>query len=474
MHCIITQEHPSFLAPHVILTPMEIELKKWSHGGEALAFVNGKPIFVPGGVPGDVVQVHVISEKKQYSRALIDRVLTAGPERVTPPCPVYADCGGCQWQHATYTEQLKARRQLLIETLHKVGGWDSELLAERVAPVWGMEQPWAYRNKAQFPVQNIAGKLQMGFYQHRSHQVIPLEHCLIQHDVMNELLVYLQDSLQTLQAQGLTAYDEASHTGLLRHVVLRHGFKTRQTLVGFVTTSAAQHLLQPLAQELMERFPTVKGVVSNLNPERTNRILGQTTDVLAGQAFYTDQLGTFHFDVSLPAFFQVNPMQTERLYDCAAQFLTPSEGQYERLLDAYSGAGTLSLWLSTIAKTVVGVESNRAAVNNAVSNAERNGVANVRFVHDKVENVINDCITGVDAMLVDPPRKGCEEKVLKAFIASDIPQLVYISCNPATLARDSALLRRGGFDLMQCQPVDMFPQTHHLETVARFQRIVLN
>jgi 23S rRNA (uracil1939-C5)-methyltransferase len=453
---------------------MEIELEKWSHGGEALAFIKGKPLFVPGGVPGDVVKVRIISEKKQYGRALIESVMTAGPERITPPCPVYAECGGCQWQHTTYGEQLRAKRQLLIETLHKVGGWESELLAERVSPVWGMETPWTYRNKAQFPVQNIAGQLRLGFYQHRSHQVIPLEHCMIQHELMNDLLAYLQDALQALQAQGLTAYNEASHTGILRHVVLRHGFKTGQTLVGFVTTTPVQHLLQPLAQELMERFPTVKGVVSNLNPDRTNRILGQVTESLAGQTFYTDQLGAFQFDVSLPAFFQVNPLQTEKLYDCAAQFLTPSQGQYASLLDAYSGAGTLSLWLSNIAKSVVGVESNRAAIDNAISNAQRNGVNNVRFVHDKVENVISDCITGVDAMLVDPPRKGCEEKVLKAFIASDIPQLVYISCNPATLARDSALLRRGGFDLMQCQPVDMFPQTHHLETVARFQRIVLN
>ena len=257
-------------------------------------------------------------------------------------------------------------------------------------------------------------------------------------------------------------------------MVLRHGFKTHQTLVGFVTTAPAQHLLKPLAQKLMAHFPTVKGVVLNLNPERTNRILGQVTTSLAGQTFYTDQLGDLRFEVSLPAFFQVNPSQTEKLYDCAAQFLTPPEGPYERLLDAYSGAGTLSLWLSNIARSVVGVESNRAAIDNAMDNARRNGVHNVSFIHDKVEHVISDCITGVDAMLVDPPRKGCEEKVLKAFIASDIPQLVYISCNPATLARDSAILRRGGFDLVACQPVDMFPQTHHLETVARFQRLVLN
>ena len=147
MHCIITQEYPSFFAPHVILTPMEIELEKWSHGGESLAFIDGKPLFVPGGVPGDVVQVRVISEKKQYRRALIESVLAAGPERTVPPCPVYASCGGCQWQHTRYAEQLRAKRQLLIETLHKVGGWDSTLLAERVAPVWGMETPWAYRNK---------------------------------------------------------------------------------------------------------------------------------------------------------------------------------------------------------------------------------------------------------------------------------------------------------------------------------------
>lgn len=453
---------------------MEIELEKWSHGGEALAFVDGKPLFVPGGVPGDRVRVKPISEKKQYGRALIETVLRPASERVEPPCPVYDHCGGCQWQHTDYSEQLRAKRQLLIETLHKVGGWDTSLLEERVAPVWGMDDPWHYRNKAQFPVQQVKGTLQMGFYQHRSHQVMPLSHCLIQHEVMNKLLRYLQTALQELQAQGLTAYDEQSHRGLLRHVVLRHGFKTRQTLIGFVVTRPEAQLFKPLAEALMAAFPTVQGVVLNVNPDRTNRILGRVTQPLAGQDFYTDQLGDFQFDVSLPAFFQVNPLQTEKLYGCAADFLTPEQGKYHTLLDAYSGAGTLSLWLASIAEQVIGVESNGAAVANAESNARRNGVPNVRFIQDKVENVIAECLPGVDAMLVDPPRKGCDEKVLRAFMASIIPQLVYISCNPATLARDSALLRRAGFDLAACQPVDMFPQTHHLETVVRFVRPVIN
>lgn len=453
---------------------MEIELEKWSHGGEALAFVEGKPLFVPGGVPGDRVRVQRISEKKHYGRALIQGIVQPAPERVEPPCPVYDHCGGCQWQHTAYAEQLRAKRQLLIETLHKVGGWDTALLQARVADVWGMDDPWHYRNKAQFPVQAVKGQLQMGFYQHRSHQVMPLSHCLIQHEHMNALLVYLQEALQDLQQQGLRAYDEQSHSGLLRHVVLRHGFKTGQTLVGFVTTASEERLLRPLAEALMATFPQVQGVVMNINPERTNRILGKVTQVLAGQDFYTDQLGNFQFDVSLPAFFQVNPVQTEKLYGCAADFLTPAQGTYDTLLDAYSGAGTLSLWLSHIARAVIGVESNGAAVANAEANARRNQVSNVRFIQDKVENVIAECLPGVDAMLVDPPRKGCDEKVLQAFIDSPIPQLVYISCNPATLARDSGLLRRAGFDLAACQPVDMFPQTHHLETVVRFVRPVID
>lgn len=453
---------------------MEIELEKWSHGGEALAFVDKKPVFVPGGVPGDRVQVNMISEKKQYGRALIQNILQAGPERIEPPCPVYQECGGCQWQHTHYAEQLRAKRQLLLETLCKVGGWAFEDIDNVVQPVWGMDNPWAYRNKAQFPVQLVNGKIQLGFYRHRSHQVMPLNHCLIQHEVMNEMLLFLQASLQDLQGQGLTAYDEASHHGFLRHVVIRHGFKTNESLVGFVATSdQGKGLLRSLAQQIMAHFPTVKGVVLNINPERTNRILGQTTEVLAGQDVYTDQLGEFAFDVSLPAFFQVNPVQTEKLYACAAEFLTPETGKYKTLLDAYSGAGTLSLWLSGIAEQVLGVEYNGAAVANARTNAQRNGVENVRFIKNKVESVIAECIPDIDAMLVDPPRKGCDAKVLRAFIDSDIPQLVYISCNPATLARDSALLRRAGFSLTACQPVDMFPQTYHLETVARFQRPVI-
>ncbi len=453
-----------------------LHLEKWSHGGEALAFDESArgpsthPVFVPGGVPGDVVTARIISSKKQYSRALIEELKTPGPARREAPCPVYEHCGGCQWQHTTDAEQLVAKRQLLIETLRKVGGWDMGHLQQVVQPVLGMETPWAYRNKAQFPVQRINGQLKLGFYAPRSHDLTPVEHCLIQHDLMNELLCFITEALQNMP--GLTPYDEQSHTGELRHVVLRHGFKTRQTLVGFVVNEQRPKRFEALAQQLLERFDHVKGVVLNLNAERTNRILGPQTLLLAGQDFYTDQLGDLHFDVSLPAFFQVNPLQTERLYNVAREFLTPVTGRYSTLLDAYSGAGTLSLWLAGLAESVIGVESNGAAVSNARANAKKNGVSGVRFIEDRVENVISGCIEQVDAMLVDPPRKGCDARVLQAFVKSDIPQLVYISCNPATLARDSKLLRQAGFALTACQPVDMFPQTHHLETVACFEREV--
>ena len=452
---------------------IQLKLDKWSHGGEGLAFEAHKPIFVPGGVPGDVVEAHLISEKKQYSRALIDNIIEAGPSRVEPPCPHYVSCGGCQWQHANYPEQLLAKRQLLIETLHKVGGWDTDQLEEAVEPVLGMENPWAYRNKAQFPVQNIDGEVTLGFYKPRSHELIPVDHCMIQHDKMNALLVYLQEKLRELDSQGLRAYNEAEHKGVLRHVVLRHGFKTNETMVGFVVTKKTpwfMSLFDTFAAEIMERFPEVKGVVINKNSKRTNRILGDDTTLIAGQAFYTDQLGDLKFDVSLPAFFQVNPAQAEKLYSSAAKFFQRKEGLYNTVLDAYSGAGTLSLWLASVAKQVIGVESNPNAVANARENAIKNNVSGVRFIEDRVENVIASCIEEVDAMLVDPPRKGCDPKVLEAFIASDIPQLVYISCNPATLARDSKILKRAGFKLSACQPVDMFPQTHHLETVSCFVR----
>lgn len=453
------------------LTPgleLELDIEKLIPGGEGLARYQGQSIFVPTGLPGDQIRAEIISSKPHYARALIREVLTASALRTEPPCPVVNECGGCQWQHQLYSSQLAQKRLLLLENMHQIGKWDAEKLQALCRPVLGMSEPWHYRNKGQFPFQNVAGKVQAGFYAPRSHQLVALTNCLIHHPVINQILAWVTEAVQQ---RGFSAYDENSHRGDLRHLIVRHGLKSGQTLVGFVCRSEAPAGLKLLGQELMRQFPSVVGVLQNINSERTNRILGPQTQLLCGRSSYLDQLDTLRFEVSLPSFFQVNPLQTEVLYQSVAQLaqLQPQD----TVIDAYSGAGTISLWLARQCKEVIGIEVVPEATRDAEANARLNGLERVRFLTGKVENLLPGLIRqtpGRPLLVLDPPRKGCEASVLQSVAASEAARVVYVSCNPATLARDSGLLRDSGFELTGLQPVDMFPHTHHLETVALFER----
>lgn len=438
-------------------------------GGEGLARHQGLTVFVPDALPGDHLDARLISVKKNYARALIHRVLQPGPQRISPPCALAERCGGCQWQHFAYAGQLQAKQTALLEVMQRLGGWPEALLAARCAPVLGMAEPVAYRNKAQFPLQSLQGQATLGFYAPRSHQLVPVDDCLIQPEPINAVLRSVQQWLQ--QHPELRAYDEASHSGLLRHLLIRHSVGTGQTLVGLVLRQPAAAQLLPLAEALRARHPEIVGVLQNIQPARGNRILGSETEVLSGSATYLEQLGPLHFELALPAFFQVNPQQTVILYDQVLAALQPIQGL--KVLDAYSGAGSISLWLARAGAQVLGLEIVPEATLNAQANARRNGLAaQCRFETGRVEDLLAGHLgrEAFDAVVLDPPRKGCEPAVLDALAGSAIDQLVYVSCNPATLARDSALLRAAGFELRSLQPVDMFPHTHHLETVAHFVR----
>lgn len=454
-----------------MLSPGErltLDIDKLVPGGEGLARHEGLAVFVPAGLPGDRLRARVISVKPGYARALIETVVQGGPTRVQPPCPVVEACGGCQWQHQAYAAQLEAKRTLLLETLAGIGGWEPAQLVAICAPVAGMTTPWHYRNKGQFPFQQVRGRLEAGFYAPRSHDLVPLTNCLIHHPRINEILAW---TVQAAREAGLSAYDERLRTGDLRHLIVRHGFATDQTLVGFVTRRPEVPGLPELARKLAATFPSVVGVVQNINPQPGNRILGESQRVLSGQASYTDSLDGLRFDVSLPSFFQVNPHQTEVLYAQVAELAEAAAD--DGILDAYSGAGTIALWLARSSRQVIGIEVVGAATADAERNAVRNGLGNVRFVTGKVEERLPELMSRLGdqpLVILDPPRKGCEPEVLAAVAAAGCRRLIYVSCNPATLARDSAGLRQAGFRLEALRPVDMFPHTHHLETVARFGR----
>ncbi|PKL76681.1 MAG: 23S rRNA (uracil(1939)-C(5))-methyltransferase RlmD, partial [Candidatus Melainabacteria bacterium HGW-Melainabacteria-1] len=360
------------------------------------------------------------------------------------------------------------KREHLIETLSSMGGWDAARLQTICAPVAGMTDPWHYRNKGQFPFQMLNGKLEAGFYAPRSHKLVPIDHCLIHHQTINEILSW---TVAAARQAGLQAYNENTRQGALRHLIVRHGFKTNQTLVAFVTRAKDVPGLAGIASRLMLAFPSVVGVVQNLNPKAGNRILGDQTLSLAGSTSYLDNIAELRFEVSLPSFFQVNPLQTEVLYATAAELA--DVGPDETVLDAYSGAGTISLWLARHGHKVNGIEVVATATADAERNAALNQIEQASFITAKVEDCLPSLLGQLHkppVLILDPPRKGCEPQVLDAVASSGITQVVYVSCNPATLARDSARLKAAGFQLDALRPVDMFPHTHHLETVARFCR----
>jgi len=330
----------------------------------------------------------------------------------------------------------------------------------------GMDEPYFYRNKGQFPIQEVNGQIELGFYQPRSHRLVAIDQCLIHHARINEILLWSQT---WLRQSGLSAYDEQSCRGLLRHLIVRHGFKTDQTLVALVCTEF-HDALKGFASDIMQAFASIKGVVLNLQAQNSNRILGAQSQLLGGQDYYQEQLGTLAFQVALPAFFQINPSQTEVLYQQVQRLLNLS-GQ-ECLIDAYSGAGSIALYLANACKEVIGIESLAAASENARKNAVFNGLKNTEFITGKVEEILLEQLNKkrCDALVLDPPRKGCERKVLETIGKTQLERLVYVSCNPSTLARDIQILHTHGFKLTDCQPVDMFPHTHHIETVALLSR----
>ncbi len=449
----------------------EIKIEKLVPGGEGLGqTAEGLRVFVPGSLPGETVLARVISAKKSHARALIEQIIDASPDRIPAPCPYFEHCGGCQWQDYRYDKQLTAKRSALIENMERMGGWERTALEQCSPAVLGMDEPYYYRNKGQFPIQQIDGKLQLGFYAPRSHDLVPIDHCLIHHPEINQMLPIVQ---AYLQKSGLPAYDEHTHQGALRHVILRHSRLTGESLIGIVSTQTQNaRILKAGTEELFKVIPGLQGIVHSTHSDRSNRILGNTFEIIAGKATYLEQLGSLYFELSLPSFFQVNSRQTERLYQTVADYLKLDQhDRPQRVLDAYSGAGSIALWLAKQAHEIVGIESVAAASQNACRNADLNQLNNLNFLEGRVEDLLPDLIQQqkFDLAVLDPPRKGCETSVLKALIKAKIPRLVYVSCQPASLARDSSILRQAGYQLEALQGVDMFPHTHHLETVAVFQ-----
>ncbi|HAX72489.1 MAG TPA: 23S rRNA (uracil(1939)-C(5))-methyltransferase RlmD [Firmicutes bacterium] len=442
----------------------DLKIENLTHDGLGVARIDGFPIFISDALVGEEVNCKVTLVKKTYAYGKAMDHFVESPERVAPLCKIYKTCGGCQLQHLSSAGQLEAKRQTVMNTLTRIGHIENP----NVLPTLGMENPWRYRNKTQVPFGSVDGKVVAGFYKKRSHDIINMKTCLIQTEISDQIVDTIRDCCERYE---IKPYNEELNAGTLRHVIVRVGFKTDEIMVTLVTRSPKIFNVDKLIKTLTETYPNIKSIAQNINPKVTNVIFGDETKILYGEPYIYDELNGIRFAISPRSFFQVNPTQTEVLYSKAVEFagLTGDEVVF----DAYCGIGTITLFLAQKAKAVYGVEIIPEAIEDARKNAELNGMNHAHFEVGKSEEVIPAWIKqGIkpDVIVVDPPRKGCDKTLLQTIIEAAPKRVVYVSCDPSTLARDLEILIAGGYALQDVQPVDMFPHTAHVETVVWLEK----
>lgn len=441
-----------------------LDIVSLGHSGEGVGKYEGFTVFVPHGLPGETVEVTITEVKKSYAKGTLKTIVKPAKARCQPKCPIYYDCGGCQLQHVAYDEQLILKRQTVIDAVTRIGKLDDVV----IHPTIGAKDSWYYRNKMQFPIGTVNGKVAVGCFAQGTHNIINTEHCFIQHEANNTVAQTVQEIITDL---GISTYDERTGKGVMRHVLGRVGTATDEVMVVLVTATHVLPHKERIIAHLRQRVSNLVSVVQNINTNRTNVILGNQTKTLWGQNTITDKLGEFTFHISARSFFQVNTKQAEVLYNKAVEYagLTGKE----TVIDAYCGTGTITLFLASQAKKVYGIEIVEPAIRNARDNAETNQISNVEFiVGDAVDVMPRMFKQGIrpQVIVVDPPRAGCEKQVLETFAAMQPERIVYVSCNPSSLARDLAVLEEYGYSTKEIQPVDMFSHTYHVESVALIQR----
>jgi 23S rRNA (uracil1939-C5)-methyltransferase len=438
-----------------------LDIVSLGHSGEGVGRYQDFTVFVPHALPGEQVKVNIIEVKKSYAKGRLITVIQASAQRSEPACSLYQKCGGCQLQHLSYPAQLAAKRQQVVDAVTRIG----KITDVDIKPTLGAADPWYYRNKMQFPVGLVNNEIAIGCFEQGTHRIVHTENCLIQHKANN---VIAQQVRIVLSQLGIASYDERTGQGVVRHVLGRVGTASDEVMVVLVTaTNELPHKAQVIAQ-LQAKIPGLVSIVQNINNKNTNIIMGNRTITLWGKDTITDSLGDFNFNISARSFFQVNTLQANVLYDKAVEYaaLTGTE----TVIDAYCGTGTITLFLARKAKKVIGIEIVEPAIKDANENAKRNGVSNVEFIVGDATAIMPDLYKkGVrpDAIVVDPPRAGCERTVLESFVNMQPDRIVYVSCNPASLARDLAILAEYGYKAREIQPVDMFPQTFHVEVVCK-------
>jgi len=446
---------------------IEIQITDLGSEGEGIGKIDGFPFFVKGAIPGDTIRASVMKVKKNLGYARLQEIEKASCDRAMPECPVYGRCGGCQLMHLKYEAQLKYKEKKVRDALHRIGGVDEDVLNRVTEPIIGMgEGVLRYRNKAQYPFgTDRDGNVVCGFYAGRTHSIISQTDCTLGHSVNREIL---QCVLNWMKEFGIAAYDEVNGKGMLRHVLIRRGHYSGEIMVSLVIN--AEEL--PHAEELCQSLEKIDGMHSisySINRKNTNVIMGDNYHVIWGKATIGDEIrrneSALQFDISPLSFYQVNSIQMERLYSAALEYagLTGKETVW----DLYCGIGTISLFLAKEARIVYGVEIVPQAIEDAKENAKRNGIENVKFFTGAAEEILpKSNLPHPDVIVVDPPRKGCDYACLDTMVKAGSQRIVYVSCDPATLARDVRFLRENGYELKRVRPCDMFPNTYHVETVC--------
>ncbi len=442
------------------------EIIDYTTEGSGICKIDGMAVFVPNAAVGDIAEIKILKVAKKYAFGKIERLITSSKDRCNPDCPVFSKCGGCTFRHISYEAELRFKYKRVADALTRIGGVSEDILM----PIVGAESADGYRNKAQLPVTvDSDGRIRVGFFAPRSHRVISFDECALQSPVFNKAARIF---LEWANSESNSVYNEASHSGAIRHLYLRHAKKTGELMVCIVANADSLNGEERLVGMLREGLDSLTTVVLNINKEKTNVITGKKNRVLYGDEYITDELCGMKFRISPLSFYQVNRSQAERLYGIAAEFAELKK--HETLIDMYCGTGTIGLSMADRVKSMIGVEIIPQAIEDAKKNAERNSIDNTRFICGdaakaaaelKAEGVKADCI------IIDPPRKGCDSSLIGTIYDLSPKRVVYVSCDPATLARDIKLFEEKGYKAEKAVPVDMFPRTAHVETVVLMSRV---
>lgn len=438
---------------------IKVEIVDLSHDGLGVAKVDGYTLFVDGALVGEKVNAEVTEMGKNYGFAKLISIVDKSPYRVKPICPHFGMCGGCDLMHLDYKMQLQYKKKMVEETIKRIGHIENPYIEDII----GMDNPYNYRNKVQMPF-GYKRKAIVGYYKKKSHEVVPIDKCYLQPDKITEMINFIKNVCNEL---GISVYNEQTGKGVMRHVLVRTNDKG-EFMVVLVTNTRTLYNSDVIVSKLTSRYKSIKSIYQNINLKRNNVILGDFDKLLYGSKTIEDTLCGLKFNVSYQSFFQVNKEQTEKLYNIVLKYADVNDKT--SIIDGYCGVGTISLLLAKKAKFVYGIEVVKEAINNAKENAKLNGITNTNFIVGKVEDKIDEYVDkGIQTIVVDPPRKGLDSKVVEAIINSNIKRIVYVSCNVSTLARDLNLFSEK-YDLKKATVVDMFCQTTGVETVCLLER----